>query len=179
MFNKDNLRQKAKNIRKDLDMKIISEQIILNIRESDIYQKSEHVMLYYPLKTEVNLLELLNDNKSFYLPRVNGDMLECCPFKKGEKLVCSDFKVYEPISPQVDKDIIDLIFVPALCVDGECNRLGYGKGYYDRFLSKYSGISIIPIAEELVFSQICLEDHDISCSMIITQNKKKPLFDRG
>lgn len=169
MFNKDNLRQKAKNIRKTLDMKAISKVIVANIRESEVYKKSKRVMIFYPLSNEVDLLDLLNDDKDFYLPRVNGDKLECCPYKQGDELSVSSFNVLEPVSQSVSKSDVELVFVPALCVDKTCNRLGYGKGFYDRFLSDYNGASIIVVPEELIFSDICIDDNDVCCNGIITQ----------
>ncbi len=169
MFNKDNLRQNAKNIRKTLDMKSISKEIVANIRESEVYKKSKSVMIFYPLKNEVDLLDLLKDDKDFYLPRVNGDELECCPYKQGDELSISSFKVLEPVCKSVSKSEIDLVFVPALCVDNTCNRLGYGKGFYDRFLSDYNGASIIVVPEELIFKDICTSDNDVCCNGIITQ----------
>lgn len=177
MFNKDNLRQKAKEIRKTLDIKNISRQIVENIRKSDVYKQAKHVMLFYPKKDEVDLRDLLGDGKLFYLPRVNGDELEVCRYGLGDDLVMSDFKVLEPLGECVNKSVVDLVFVPALCVDEQCNRLGYGKGYYDRFLKNYLGESVVVVPFELVFDCICIEENDIPCKKIITQ--KKASFDRG
>lgn len=168
MFNKDDLREKAKNIRANLDMKTISSKIVSNIRNLELYKNSKHVMLFYPLGNEVDLLELLNDNKQFYLPRVNGKNLDVCPYKHGENLLKSSFKVLEPINEAVDKNVLDLVFVPALCVDNKCNRLGYGKGFYDRFLDGFEGVSIIPIPQSLIFSDICADRHDVCCSEVVT-----------
>lgn len=169
MFNKDNLRQKAKNIRKTLDMKSLSKSIVANIRLTNVYKKSKHIMLFYPKTQEVDLRELLNDDKMFYLPRVKGDELECCPYVQGDELVLSEFNVWEPVSADVSKSVIDLVFVPALCVDEQCNRIGYGKGFYDRFLSGYKGASIVVIPKELVFSELCTDENDVCCGGIITQ----------
>lgn len=170
MFNKDDLRQKAKDIRKTLDMSIISAGIVANVRELECYKRANSVMLFYPLREEVDLLDLLRDDKEFYLPRVEGDELEICPYKIGDELVMSGFRVLEPVSESVPKSDIDLVFVPALCVDEDCNRLGYGKGYYDRFLADFEGVSVIPVAKELVFSNICVESHDKCCDYIVTQD---------
>lgn len=169
MFNKDNLRQKAKKIRNKLDMKCISSRIVSNIRKLEVYKNSKHVMLFYPLENEVDLLELLNDDKQFYLPRVKGENLEVCPYKLGDKLLKSNFKVLEPINEAVDKNMLDLVFVPALCVDNKCNRLGYGKGFYDRFLDDFEGVSIIPISQSLIFSDICADRHDVCCTGVVTE----------
>ena len=149
-------------------MKTISSKIVSNIRNLELYKNSKRVMLFYPLGNEVDLLELLNDNKQFYLPRVNGKNLEVCPYKYGENLLKSSFKVLEPINESVDKNVLDLVFVPALCVDNKCNRLGYGKGFYDRFLDGFEGVSIIPIPQSLIFSDICEDRHDVCCSGVVT-----------
>ena len=171
MTNKDDLRQKAKRIRETLDMETISKSIVSNIRKTEVYNSAKRVMLFFPLKNEVDLRALLKDDKEFYLPRVNGEELEVCRYRKGDELVMSEFKVFEPITSPVSKSIIDLVLVPALCVDEHCNRLGYGKGYYDRFLKDYKKMSIIVIPEELIFSDVCSEMHDICCSSFITQKK--------
>ena len=169
MFNKDDLRQKAKEIRNKLDMKTISSKIVSNIRNLEVYKNSKHVMLFYPLGNEVDLLELLNDDKQFYLPRVKGEDLEVCSYKLGDKLLKSDFKVLEPTNEPINKNILDLVLVPALCVDEKCNRLGYGKGFYDRFLKDFKGVSIIPISSSLVFSDVCTDRHDVCCSGVVTE----------
>lgn len=171
MTQKDDLRQKAKHIRKSLDMKNISRAIVENIRETDIYRNSKRVMLFYPLENEVDLRELLEDDKEFYLPRVNGDELEVCRYRVGDELVMSEFRVLEPLSESIDKSEIDLVFVPALCVDKDCNRLGYGKGFYDRFLKDFESVAIIVVPEELIFTDVCSERHDVCCNSLITQKK--------
>lgn len=171
MTNKDNLRQKAKKIRKTLDMKTISNNIVANIQELEAYKQAKHVMLFYPKAQEVDLRELLNDDKMFYLPRVSGDELEICPYKKNDELIVSDFGVLEPVSESVSKSLIDLVFVPALCVDEQCNRIGYGKGFYDRFLIDFKKTSIVVVPSELIFSEICVNNNDVCCDRVITQKK--------
>ena len=63
---------------------------------------------------------------------------------------------------------MDIIFVPALAVDNEGNRLGYGGGFYDRFLKDLKTTKIVPISKSLVFDNIPTEDFDIKIDMIIT-----------
>lgn len=172
MKNKTDLRVKAKSIRKELNISEISKSITANIRKLDIYNLSKHIMLYYPLSNEINLLELLeDDDKCFYLPRVCGNNLECCPYKPGDDLIISPLNIREPHCEAVDKSEIELVFVPALMADREYNRLGYGGGFYDRFLKGLNAYKIIPIAEELVIDKLCTECTDVCCDGIITQKK--------
>ena len=126
-------------------------------------------MLFYPLASEVNLLELLeDDDKCFYLPRVNGKDLECCPYKRGNDLLLSPLNISEPCCEAVDKSEIDLIFTPALMADSNFYRLGYGGGFYDRFLKdfKVKTISALPI--ELRTQNLPHEDFDISIDEIFS-----------
>ena len=69
-------------------------------------------------------------------------------------------------------NVLDLIFVPALAVDTAGSRLGYGKGYYDRFLEEISAqsITVVPIPSELIFKELPKEKHDKSVDYIISEN---------
>lgn len=177
MDNKITLRIKAKNIRKTLELENINKSILLNIRNNNAYKQAKNIMIYYPLKNEINLLPLLEDNKKFYLPRVSDENIECCRYKKNDKLIKSSFNVLEPVCQKCSPDILDIVFVPALAANINGCRLGYGKGCYDRFLKNCRALKIIAIPDELIFDSIPQEKHDISCDVIITQ--KKASFERG
>ncbi len=168
MDNKTDLRIRAKSIRKTLDIGILSKNAISKIRQTSTYKSAKNVLIYYPMKFEINILELLNDDKNFYLPKVCDNDLEICPFAIGDVLEKSDFNVFEPCSNSVNADILDLIIVPGLMADSKNYRLGYGGGFYDRFLSKYSQIpTILPIAKELLTDELPVEEFDIRINSII------------
>ena len=169
MDNKTDFRIYAKTIRKELDMESISEKLCQKIRLCTEYKKAMNVMIFYPLKHEVNLLNLLNDKKNFYLPRINGNKLDVCSYELGDKLSISAFKTREPLTSKVSSDLLDLILLPALAVDKYNYRLGYGKGYFDRFLAKNSATTIVPIPKELVFEKLPFETHDKKVDIVITQ----------
>ncbi len=179
MNSKSELRIKAKKIRQSLNLLKISEAIIKKIKEFDLYKESKNVMIFYPLKDEINLLPLLNDNKNFYLPRVKDNYLEVCKYVLNDELCESCYHVLEPTCAPVKDIVLDLVFVPALAADINLNRLGYGKGFYDRFLSslKNSTKSIIVIPDELLFENIPTNENDVRCDYFITQ--KKASFERG
>lgn len=177
MVEKKELRKKAKEIRTSLDMKELSAKIIANILQQEEYKKAKNVMIFYPLKHEVDLLGLLEINKSFYLPKVQGDNLLVCPYKKGDKLIESKFQTKEPITEPVNPDILDIIFVPALMADKNCNRLGYGGGFYDRFLSDKSikAVKIIAIPSQLITDNLPCEDFDIKMDLIVCEELLRTL----
>lgn len=173
MDNKSDLRRKAKELRKKLKISEISFEIIKQIRKLDIYKNSKNIMIFYPLSEEINLLPLLNDNKNFYLPRVKEDNLEVCKYTYNDNLCKSCYNISEPTCSPVSSNILDIVFVPALAADNNGNRLGYGKGFYDRFLSILSTKtkSAVVIPEELVFNEIPVDKFDVPCDFVITQKK--------
>ncbi len=169
MNNKSDFRIKAKELRKNLDIEQLSLLLCEKIRQWDFYQKSKNILIYYPLKYEVNLLSLLNDEKNFFLPKVVGEKLYICPYKENDKLLKSSLNIYEPCSLPILPSILDLIFVPALATDKENFRLGYGGGYYDRFLSMYSNITTVSaVSSNLIFEKLPHEPHDIKIDHIIS-----------
>ena len=168
MYNKTDLRIWAKSIRKTLDMDKISNNAVRLIRENSLYKKAENILIFYPMKYEVNLLELLEDNKNFYLPKVCEKRLLICPFKSGDKLEKSDLNILEPCSISVNPNILNLIILPALMADEAGYRLGYGKGFYDRFLGENPDIkTILPIPKELFVTSLVHDDFDKTADIII------------
>ena len=83
----------------------------------------------------------------------------------------NNFGIREPISSiQNDPDILEVIIIPLLIFDRNGNRVGYGGGYYDRFLAN-TGISVLKIGLSLFDPVDKIEDienHDISLDYIIT-----------
>lgn len=170
MDNKIDLRIKAKSIRKTLNMSEISKKLTKLVQSHDFYKNADNVMIFYPIKHEVNLLTLLNDDKKFYLPQVYGYRLKVCPYKVSDTLVKSEFNILEPCSTPVNPDILDLVIVPALMCDKLGYRLGYGGGFYDRFLSGLTKpaiktLSVVPV--ELLVEELPHEKFDIPIDEII------------
>ena len=173
MITKTELRKKAKEIRISLEIEKISERIVKNILNLNIYKKAKHVMIFYPIKHEINLLPLLQDKtKSFYLPKVQEEELLVCPYKTNDKLIVSKFKTQEPVSEPISSDILDIVFVPALMVDKNFNRLGYGGGFYDKFLCKnaQNATKIVAIPNKLVINELPSDSFDARINVIICEN---------
>ena len=166
------LRKEALEKRKSLNHIELSEIIVQNIKNSREYQKSKNIINYYPLKYEVDTKNLLNDkNKTWYLPRVNGENLEICLNKNLKK---GSFGIIEPQCECIkDYSSIDMIIIPACAADIDGYRLGYGKGYYDRFLPKLpiTCQKVVVIYSELLYKTICPENFDIKVDMVITDKE--------
>lgn len=165
MNSKKELRIQAKKIRKNLDIKLISQKLVDLIRQADIYKSADNVLIYYPKENEIDLLDLLNDDKKFYLPKIEGNNLLICPF--SQELSISKFNTLEPCTDAVSSNILDLAIVPALMADKCGNRLGYGGGFYDRFLKNANVATLVALPIELVIDQLPFEDHDVKIDFLI------------
>lgn len=179
---KHELRKWAKKERSKLDMKALSEELVQKLVLTQEYENAKNVMIFYPLKDEVNFLSLLDDStKTFYLPKIDGENLLCCEFNKNTELCESCFHTMEPIAPSLQPSsterekafLPDLVIVPALAADKNNYRLGYGKGFYDRFLraNKSNNVSfktIVCIPKELIVETIFPNEYDYPVDLIIT-----------
>ncbi|MCD4827665.1 MAG: 5-formyltetrahydrofolate cyclo-ligase [Acholeplasmataceae bacterium] len=133
---RDLMIEKRKN--QNSEEKMIRDQHIIDQIIS--YQKfiqAKTVALFYPMGKEINLLKLLKQDKIFLFPRVNGKNLDFYIYTKDMVFEKSRFGVLEPKADQVYTDKIDFMVVPALCISKACHRVGYGGGYYDRYIQNH------------------------------------------
>ena len=166
---KQQLRKWAKEERKKLNIQFLSQKLVEKLKETVEYIQAKNIMIYYPLKDEVNLLSLLQDKtKKFYLPKVEGENLLCCPFNENDDLCESCFKTKEPLTEPCEKSLIDLVIVPALAVDKNNYRLGYGGGFYDRFLRETNIIKVVCLSKNLIIESVFPEQHDIKVDRVIS-----------
>lgn len=166
MDNKTDYRIYAKNLRTRLNVEEQSLILVEKIRMLKKYIEAKNVMLFYPLKYEINLLELLNDDKNFYLPKVFNKDLLVCPYT--DELIKSKFNIMEPCSNSVDPKILDLIIVPALMADKNGYRLGYGGGFYDRFLSSCCVTTVSVVPKELLINNLPHDNFDVKIDFILS-----------
>lgn len=167
MQDKTHLRTIFKEKRKTIDTAIVSREICQKIRTAEFYKKARNVMLFYPLKYEINLLELLRDDKNFYLPVVDKENLLVCPYDEQTPMKKSALNIPEPCTSPVNPDILDVIFVPALAADRRNFRLGYGGGYYDRFLKRSRALSVTVICNEFLVEKLPNDEFDKKTDLII------------
>ncbi len=134
-------------------------------------------LFYYPLGSEVSLLplasQMLSLGKTVAFPRVNGETMD---FYQVSNLT-SDFAegVFHVMEPQTDKqpDLSRAIcFVPGLMYDRKGFRLGYGKGYYDKYFAAHPEIHRTGICPNRFFMpELPAEATDIAMHDLITENR--------
>ena len=139
------------------------------------------VMLFANLPDEIGTFSLINKcfamGKKVYLPVINGDDMTACEFT-GEYRV-GRYDIKEPITPHsslfpnghqhvLTPHSIDFILVPGVAFSPNGYRLGRGKGYYDKFLSKYTNLFTVGVCfREQFFLDIPTEPHDVPMNKIL------------
>jgi len=144
------------------------------------YRDSRIVMVYLNFREEVEtaliVQETLGCGKKVAVPYCpNNDIIPCLIKDIDHDVRPGKFGVPEPLQDRVktvEPGEIDLVLVPGVAFDLQGNRLGYGKGYYDRFLPKMrEGVPVIGLAFacQLVES-IEAEEHDFKMTLLVTEN---------
>lgn len=173
---KHDLRKSALATRESLDMGAISAVIQENIESWPVFGKAETVLFYYPYRHEVDLLPLAaaHPEKRWYLPAVTGEtQLSFFRYHPGAPLETGQYGIREPSrsEPLGDAPKGTLILIPGLMFDRQGYRLGYGKGYYDRFLSALTTPCQLaaPVPEALLCDQLPHDPWDVKIPALITE----------
>jgi len=145
--------------------------------------KKAHTLLFYAsFRTEVNTIDMIKESlkigKRVVLPKVDKDRhrLNLYEIKDTGELIPGYSGISEPFLPDakfVNVNDIDLMIIPGTGFDYSGNRLGYGAGYYDAFLSDmHEKIPLIALAyEEQLIDSIPPEIHDIKVDIIVTDKQ--------
>ncbi len=150
------------------------------VAETPEFKNCDVLLCYSPIRTEVDVLRLfdiaLSDGKTVGFPRVDGDEMEFYAVSDRTELSPGTFGVLEPEAS--DEKKIDpsktntLMIVPGLAFDKTGNRLGYGKGFYDRYLKKYPGgiVTMAVCFEKQVAEAVPHDTGDIPVDFLVTIN---------
>lgn len=177
---KTELRKKFKKLRADImDKAVKDKKICASFLKSDIYARAEQIFCYAALHDEINTNLIidcaLKDNKKVALPfctDLNGNM-EYYYIHSAEDLKTGSFGISEPDTEKCEKALNfekAVCIVPALSFDAYGFRLGYGKGYYDRFLKKFTSVSVGLCYNELMSSRLPVNEFDESVSYIASED---------
>ena len=180
---KNEYRTKAKQYRASLSLtqkEELDKKILQNLITLNIFCDAETVLCYMSTPAEVDTLSVISNmlqkNKGVAVPRCiddsrNMEFYSITSLSQTEKRT---FGVYEP-NPQTCEKLRDfrnsVCILPGLGFDREGYRLGYGKGYYDRFLSSYGGLKIGLCYEKCLFNELPRGYFDVSADIIITENE--------
>lgn len=142
-MNKHDLRKDIRNRKRQHsseELERMSQAVVAKLLQHPKLAKAQTLLLYYSLPDEVNTHEMVEtlykQGKRVLLPKVIGDgVMELRVYEGEESMVEGAFHIMEPGGPLfTDYAAIDLAFIPGMAFDGHGNRLGRGKGFYDRLL---------------------------------------------
>ncbi len=175
---KKQLRAHYRAVRADIAPEARAEQcreICARILQSDAYKEADSLLLYAALGDEIDLSAVARDawrqGKAVAYPR--------CLDKEGrmafyvadspERLIPGSFGIPEPdlSCPEWQENGRALCILPALAVDVDGHRLGYGKGYYDRFLREFQGTTMCAVLDACKAERLPHEEHDVAVQYIV------------
>lgn len=142
MLNKDQLRKKFLKIRKKnyYDVESYFFTPLIKLLKKKFQKKNLSLALYYPSYFELNVLKVLDlpeiKKTKTLLPTIDGDKMFFSEWTIRDVLKVNKYGMLEPYFKK-KRLIPKAILVPLLAFDMKYNRLGYGKGFYDKFLNKY------------------------------------------
>lgn len=176
---KKQLRQTIRQLRQSLSSEAqhqYNEQIQKTLLSLPQFQAAKNILFYASLPEEVATLEIVEKHlhsKNIILPRVEEHQLVLHHLKDIQHLHKGRFEILEPIigSAVVDPSTIDLAIIPGLAFDEQKNRLGFGKGYYDKLLPLLPCRKIGLAYECQMVKDVPSEDHDQPLDMIITEQR--------
>ena len=188
-MNRINIKEAKTKIRNEYKQKRLSipleqknkmdEEICKRFLSLSSYRYSDTVLLYSPLKGEINTDIILNDalskGKKVAFPRCieNNEMVYHYITSK-EQLTSGKYGISEPLEdlPLYDNEIgHSICILPAICYDKRGYRLGYGKGYYDRFLSNFKGVKVGLIYNDFIIDEIPSGKFDLPSDIVITEKR--------
>ncbi len=180
MITKEQLRARLKERRAAIapeERASMSRAIVQAILRSELYQKADTLLLFAPLPGEVDLLPLVQfarkDGKGIAFPRCDTEkeIMQFYLLEPGARLRRGAYGIHEPEerAPLCVPTEHTLCLLPALTFDPAGRRLGYGKGYYDRFLTAFPGICAGVVFGPMMVKAVPTEPHDRPVAYLYTE----------
>ncbi|MEI7595740.1 MAG: 5-formyltetrahydrofolate cyclo-ligase [Bacteroidota bacterium] len=174
-MDKKELRKQIKLLKhdySDLQKKQKSDLIFSKVELHDVFKSSKCILIYWALPDEVQTQQFIQkwaDKKQFILPVVNGEILDFKEYSGVENLNAGEsYGILEPKGNIFENiDNIDLVIVPGIAFDRHGNRLGRGKGFYDKFLNNTKTYKLGICFDFQFFDEVPYEKHDIRMNEVI------------
>lgn len=175
-MNKEDIRSRIKARKSLLSQAERSEaarRVFELVEQTAAFLLSDHILMYHSLPDELSTREFIDrwsSRKHFYLPRVNGVNLDILPYDRS-RLHLGSFNIEEPTGDDTaDMSDIELVIVPGVAYDRHGNRIGRGKGYYDRLLRDTEAVTMgVAFACQLC-DDIEPDEFDVPVHYVITDS---------
>ena len=166
--------EKRDNTSFDL-MKIASKKMQKSLKKIESFRNATKIGAYYPIGSEVMtqdiIQELLSVGKEVHLPKTIGKKIEFRRIVEFANLEQGRFDILEPKENCPVNNKLDVILIPTVGITPSGIRLGYGHGFYDRFLADNKTVTISLTLEKQVIKNIPKEEHDFIIDWIVTEDR--------
>lgn len=162
-----------KSLLSEHDMHESSSLVFGKVEGLPEFQNAKSVLLYWSLPDELpthQFIEKWSLTKQILLPVVKGDEMLIKPFAGTSELHKSDMGIWEPATQKEYLKQIDIVLVPGVAFDKSKNRLGRGKGYYDRYFANKNIVKIGVCYDFQLLENIPIDSFDVKMDMVITPN---------
>lgn len=179
-FLKKDLRKEYRILRKEILNREDKEKLIIDsLVSSDFFRNADCIFLYCAYDGEINTEAVSQEAerlsiKTAYPFCVDRDGTMEFYFSLQSELKKGMYGIYEPDRDRCEKAVFSnksLCIVPGVAFGRNGERLGFGKGYYDRFLESFNGITVGLSFEECLSDSIPMEEHDKKIDYLITDKK--------
>lgn len=174
---KEDIRRKiraSKSLLSAAEKKSAAEKVFAQLEEMAAFMLSDRILMYHSLPDELSTVDFIDKwsgRKSFFLPRVNGVGLDILPYDRAT-LRLGAFQIEEPQGDEITSiDDIEMVVMPAVAFDRFGNRVGRGKGYYDRLMQHSKALKVGIGYDFQLVDEIEVEEHDIPVDIVITESK--------
>lgn len=171
---KEFLRKKYKEKRDNIKNKVTKDNLIYQkvINNKDILS-SKTLLIYISINNEVDTIKIINyflNTKNIAVPKIIDNDMFFCYVTNLNELTSGKYNIPEPTNENIVTDFDNAIcIVPGICYDKKNYRVGYGKGYYDRFLSKNKIKTIGLCYKEYMIEKIDNDKYDYKIDEVITE----------
>lgn len=168
--------RKKKGSLSESERSACAKQLFARIEDSPFFQKAHYIACYFALSDEVPTVDFMNkwkDKKVFLLPIVEGEEMRFVYYKGEEALKKGAFGILEPWNEAEERtqETMDLILVPGVAFDLKGNRMGRGKGFYDRFLCQKETYKVGVCFDFQLLECIPSEETDVMMDEIVTESR--------
>ena len=173
---KDALRKHLLEKRDSMSFEIMgfhNQKILSKLKKMKPFSQAESIGCYYSIGSEVQTNELiktlLSEKKIVSLPQVCDDTMVFRRIEDITKLETGNFDIPEPKESWPIQKTHDVILVPCIGLDNNGNRIGYGYGFYDKYLTKNESTKIALTYSKQIVKSIPTSEYDVKMDWIVTE----------
>ena len=150
-------------------------EILSKLENNELFISSEKIFIFIGFSSEIATLPFINkwiSKKQIFVPKIDNKIMNLVHITSIEDLTPGHFGVLEPTSCSYYTGNIDLVITPSIVFDKNGYRLGYGKGYYDKYFATNKHKASIGLSyDKLLQEKVPTDKHDKKVDIIITEEQ--------